>query len=160
MDESRAGNRSSAPLSSPTNIRTPRRDTSTTTLVISEEFKNGTESAPVPVAVASSIRPPHQQRNLEAMATSVFGRGCPHCQSTTTIRTAAMFDREVWECRVCLRLFEMALPIPANVQCPHCGYGCGLYLAPKDERTAATPVRCFSCGADSAIERWHIRTRE
>jgi hypothetical protein len=110
------------------------------------------------------------------MATPVFGRVCPHCQSTTTICTAGTFDREVWECRACLRHFEIALhddqqqmghasaaverkanPNPANVRCPHCGYGGGLYLAPKEDRTAATPVRCFSCGADSPIEEWQTR---
>jgi len=121
--------------------------------------------------------PPHQsQRNLEAMATPVFGRVCPHCQSTTTICTAGTFDREVWECRACLRHFEIALhddqrqmghasaaverqanPDPANVRCPQCGYGGGLYLAPKEDRTAATPVRCFACGADSPIEGWQTR---
>ena len=110
------------------------------------------------------------------MATPVSGRACPHCQSTTSIRTAGTSDREVWLCRACLGLFEIALhddhgrigyasasvehqadPNPANVQCPHCGYGGGLYLAPKEERTAATPVRCLSCGADSAIEGWQTR---
>jgi len=112
------------------------------------------------------------------MATPVFGRACPHCQSTTTVRTAGTFDREVWQCRACLGLFEIALhddheqmgyasasveleanPDLENVQCPQCGYGGGLYLAPKEERTAATPVRCFSCGVDSAMEEWQIRTR-
>ena len=108
----------------------------------------------------------------------VSGRACPQCQSTTTICTAGTSDREVWHCLACLRDFEIALdddrrqtgnasaaverdasPNRANVQCPHCGYGVGLYLAPKEERTAATPVRCFSCGGDSAIEGWQTRPR-
>ena len=130
--------------------------------------------------VASSIPPPPSPtEEPEAMATpDVFGRACPHCQSTTTICMAGTSDLEVWLCHACRRHFEVALdddqrgqiggasgtavernasPDLANVQCPHCGYGAGLYLAPHEERTAATPVRCLSCGGDSVIEGWQTR---
>lgn len=154
-----------------------RRYTSTTTFVVSDEFQNGTECATVSMA-AQSTHPINHRRNFQAMAEPVLSRTCPHCQSTTTICTAGTFDREVWQCRTCRRHFAVALlddqrqgpsvsaaverPAlrdPANVRCPQCGYGGGLSLAPKEERTASTPVRCFSCGADSAIERWQNRAQ-
>lgn len=108
----------------------------------------------------------------------VFGRACPQCHSTTTIRIAGPFDRRVWQCRACRARFEVppndgqwdktgqaslaeverqADPSLSNVQCPHCGFGVGLYLAPKEKRTPATPVRCLSCRGHSPIERWQTR---
>ena len=38
--------------------------------------------------------------------------------------------------------------------CPSCGYGAGLYLVPRDARTADTPVRCLSCRHEAPIEEW------
>lgn len=42
--------------------------------------------------------------------------------------------------------------------CPSCGYGAGLYLVPRDARTADTPVRCLSCRHEAPIEEWHRAT--
>jgi len=152
------------------------KDISTTALVLPAEFPHGTESASIPVAVAAQPSTAFTpQRNLEQMATpDVFGRACPQCRSTSTICTAGTFNHEVWLCNTCLRRFEVALhddprpidgvsaapgerqtsPNRPDVQCPQCGHGGGLCLAPKEERTAASPVRCFSCGGESAISRW------
>jgi len=43
---------------------------------------------------------------------------------------------------------------PKLAECPQCGYSAGIYLAPKNERTASTPVRCLSCRAQAPLARW------
>jgi hypothetical protein len=41
-----------------------------------------------------------------------------------------------------------------DAQCPHCGFGAGVYLSPREERTPTTPVRCVSCYRDALIREW------
>ena len=43
---------------------------------------------------------------------------------------------------------------PKLAECPLCGYSAGVYLAPKNERTAAAPVRCLSCRGQAPLTRW------
>ena len=42
--------------------------------------------------------------------------------------------------------------------CPRCGYGAGLFVAPRDARTADTPVRCLSCHHEAVIDEWRHST--
>ena len=39
-------------------------------------------------------------------------------------------------------------------ECPSCGYSAGIYFAPKNARTAATPVRCLTCRAEAPLSCW------
>jgi hypothetical protein len=43
---------------------------------------------------------------------------------------------------------------PKLAECPQCGYSAGIYLAPKNERTASTPVRCLFCRSQAPLARW------
>lgn len=39
-------------------------------------------------------------------------------------------------------------------KCPRCGFGAGVYVAPREERNTGTPVRCLSCRHEALIEEW------
>ena len=39
-------------------------------------------------------------------------------------------------------------------KCPRCGFGAGIYIAPREERNTATPVRCLSCRHEALIDEW------
>ena len=43
---------------------------------------------------------------------------------------------------------------PKLAECPLCGYSAGVYIAAKNECSAATPVRCLFCRGQAPLARW------
>jgi len=43
---------------------------------------------------------------------------------------------------------------PKLAECPLCGYSAGIYLVPKNERTALALLRCLSCRGQAPLVRW------
>jgi hypothetical protein len=43
---------------------------------------------------------------------------------------------------------------PKLAECPLCGYSAGIYVAPKNDGSAAAPVRCLYCRGQAPLARW------
>ena len=54
-------------------------------------------------------------------------------------------------------------PEPSTVslaKCPTCGFDTGLYLAPREQKNASTPIRCLACRAVAPTHRWFTHGSE